>query len=216
MRSVDHTCDPARIGPKGAGPFYTSQLGARHGRIVSPLRILVVEDNMLMGLQIAQDLELLGHHAVGPFTSLEAAQDAIDHIDAAILDVRIGREDSFALARNLKSLSQPVVFYTGLSVFNLPPELIYIPVVSKPAPVRHLVDQLAEGLRPRSTAELILDALPHLRQRAREIHRDPSSADELVEAALTAALHIVDEIPREQIYTWLLRFIENMRHPLAS
>ena len=57
-------------------------------------RVLVVEDEALVALQLQHDLEQAGHHIVGPARSLKhglmlASQE---HIDAALLDVSLGAD----------------------------------------------------------------------------------------------------------------------------
>lgn len=179
-----------------------------------PVKILVLEDNMLIAAQLAQDLAAAGHHILGPFNDIAAAEQMLDQAQAAILDVRIGRSTSFALAQHFKFSLQPIVFYTGLSDVTLPEALHDIPVVSKPAPVVDLLQRLALQRRQGSTADLIRDFIPVLQARALQIHHDRAGADRLVEAALRAALHHAHEISRDEICDWLLHCLDNqpLRH----
>ena len=111
-------------------------------------RVLVVEDEALVALQLQNDLQQAGHHIVGPARSLKhglmlASQE---HIDAALLDVRLGRETSAAIADQLLARNIPFAFATGYSDSALLPEhLRETPKLSKPYMIkelRRIVDSL--------------------------------------------------------------------------
>src|SRR5262245_40949041 len=98
-------------------------------------RILIVEDEGLVALQLQQDVERAGHQVVGPARSLRhglvlAAQE---RIDAALLDVRLGKETSAAIAEQLLARSIPFAFTTGYADnVMLPDHLRQAPKLSKP------------------------------------------------------------------------------------
>jgi PAS domain S-box-containing protein len=104
-------------------------------------RVLVVEDEALVALQLQNDLQQAGHHIVGPARSLKhglmlASQE---HIDAALLDVRLGRETSAAIADLLLARNIPFAFATGYSDCALLPEhLRETPKLSKPYMIKEL------------------------------------------------------------------------------
>jgi CheY-like chemotaxis protein len=65
-------------------------------------RVLVVEDNYLIGIDLADMLELAGAKVAGPVVSVADALNAIDSLpDAATLDVQLGEETSFPIADEL-------------------------------------------------------------------------------------------------------------------
>jgi DNA-binding NtrC family response regulator len=103
--------------------------------------VLVVEDEALVALQLQNDLQQAGHHIVGPARSLKhglmlASQE---HIDAALLDVRLGRETSAAIADLLLARNIPFAFATGYSDCALLPEhLRETPKLSKPYMIKEL------------------------------------------------------------------------------
>lgn len=77
-------------------------------------RFLVVDDELLIAM-LAQDwLEELGHETLGPAhdlpTALKLAQEPMD---AAILDVSLGADKSFEVARRLQAAGVPFAFATG-------------------------------------------------------------------------------------------------------
>ena len=85
------------------------------------LRILVVEDEMLIAVLIEEMLQGLGCHVVGPVSRLDAALRLAheEPLDAAILDVRIRGGQVYPVVKNYSRetfrLCSPVGTVTGLS-----------------------------------------------------------------------------------------------------
>jgi CheY-like chemotaxis protein len=85
----------------------------------SPLRdrrILVVEDEYLIAINLQDALENAGSIVVGPVPSVDKALQAIDsesHIDAAVLDVNLGGALSYGVADKLIARKIPFVFTSG-------------------------------------------------------------------------------------------------------
>ena len=77
-------------------------------------RILIVDDEPLIAM-LAQDfLEDLGHQPVGPAHDLQTALSLTSEpMDAAILDVSLGANKSYDVARRLKANEIPFAFSTG-------------------------------------------------------------------------------------------------------
>ncbi len=77
-------------------------------------RFLIVDDEPLIAM-LAQDwLEDLGHQTLGPAHDLQTALElAREPMDAAILDVSLGADKSFEVARRLRANSIPFAFATG-------------------------------------------------------------------------------------------------------
>lgn len=108
-------------------------------------RILVVEDEFLIALQLAAVITDAGAEAIGPARSVDAALALCDEtaLSAAILDVRLGVETSDPVARRLRDGGVPFVFCTGQTpVAGLRARWPLSPVISKPAPPRVLVATL--------------------------------------------------------------------------
>lgn len=79
-------------------------------------RILIVEDEAMIALNLQFAVEDEGAEVVGPALTLDRAlattrEDAA--IDAAILDVDVGGKDVFPVAEMLVRRSVPFVFHTG-------------------------------------------------------------------------------------------------------
>lgn len=79
-------------------------------------RILVLDDEVLVGIEISDYLEELGHEVSGPYTSDQAAKQAIDrdHPDLALLDVNLGDgKTSEPVARALHEADIPIIYVTA-------------------------------------------------------------------------------------------------------
>ncbi len=79
------------------------------------LRVLIVEDEMLVAMNIEDMLLDLGHEVAGIASrlapGLALARDA--DIDAAVLDVNLAGEPSFPIAELLEARGVPFLFATG-------------------------------------------------------------------------------------------------------
>lgn len=101
------------------------------------MRILVVEDNYLIAMELEDILRAASHEVLGPFasseTTLQALSDPAVRIDGALLDVRVGEGDSIAVAEELSRRSCPFAFVTGFSVAGaIPPSLEHVRRIKKP------------------------------------------------------------------------------------
>lgn len=78
-------------------------------------RILLAEDEVIVALELALELEDHGAEVVGPAHSLtEALTLALDGgIDGAILDVDLQGEDVYPVAERLVASGVPFLFHTG-------------------------------------------------------------------------------------------------------
>jgi PAS domain S-box-containing protein len=111
-------------------------------------RILVVEDEPFVALQLQTDLEGEGHEVIGPASSLaqglKLAQS--EGLDAALVDVRLGRDTSATIADRLLARQIPFAFATGYSDSSMLPEHLHtVPRLRKPyalEDVRRMVQHL--------------------------------------------------------------------------
>ncbi|MET0273315.1 MAG: response regulator [Phenylobacterium sp.] len=98
------------------------------------LRVLVVEDEMIVSMLIEDMLADLGCTVVGPaFTlasGLEIARSA--EFDCALLDVNLGGERVFPLVDLLREKGARIVFSTGYGRAGLRDEDQSRPVLQKP------------------------------------------------------------------------------------
>lgn len=99
------------------------------------MRILLVEDNFIAGLELHARLSALGHEVIGPFADVEQVLALVEREppDAALLDFRVREGSSIEIARSLRRTGRPFVFVTGYGMPpGLPDELASHPRVGKP------------------------------------------------------------------------------------
>lgn len=98
------------------------------------LRILVVEDEPLVGLQLRADLEDAEHDVIGPAQTLgQGLELSRGDVDLALLDYSLGSETSVPIAEWLSSRGIPFALATGYSdPASIPESLRHIPRLRKP------------------------------------------------------------------------------------
>lgn len=173
-------------------------------------RVLVVEDNYLLAIELVDELEAANAVVVGPCSNLAEAGLQVPHSDLAILDVRLGVENTFNLADRLKALDVPYIFFTGYDKDVLPARFAGDDCISKPQPPSSVVRQLDERSRVASTGNII-DLIPELRARARSVVGDPEAADRLVELTLQSAIDDQRPMPSgADVAPWLIRLMDDI------
>ena len=96
------------IGRAEAPPSAAAPLAGR--------RVLLVEDEALVAIDLEMTLEGAGAVVVGPFLRLSQAMDAVARagpLDVAVLDVVLGRDESYPLAELLAERGVPFVLHSG-------------------------------------------------------------------------------------------------------
>ena len=114
-------------------------------------RVLLIEDDTLLGMDLALTLQSIGYQSLGPCRTLAEAREAIRtlHPDVAVLDIDLGRsETSIELAAELIGDEIPVVFVSGHSekAKPLPPTFRGVPRLSKPAEPSDLLREIEQLL----------------------------------------------------------------------
>lgn len=115
-------------------------------RILEGKTVLLVEDEMLIALDIADTLTAAGAHIIGPCTSLEDASAAALNasIDLALLDIDLHGEEVFPAAKLLRTRGIPFAFHTGQPEREaLRTEFASAPVCVKPLTAERLVSARA-------------------------------------------------------------------------
>ncbi len=107
-------------------------------------KVLVVEDDGLIALEIAKVLSDAGFEVVGPARSVMPALALIEKqgCDAAVLDVNLGDETSEAIAKKLKAVRTPFITLSGYSRSQHPPVFAGSPALAKPLRSELLVAEL--------------------------------------------------------------------------
>ena len=78
-------------------------------------KVLVVEDEFIIALDLSETVQDLGYELEGPFEGKEAAIEAIEEgmPDLAILDVFTADGEVYPLADKLVEAGVPIVFHSG-------------------------------------------------------------------------------------------------------
>lgn len=127
-------------------------------------RILVVEDEAILAMELAAILKGAGAEIIGPCNTVaEALALSARTLDiaAAVLDVRIGRNTIAPVARQLAGNGTPFMFYTRqIARDPTVAEWLDHKIIAKPADAATLVFAVAEmiGLRQTNVAQGTKDA----------------------------------------------------------
>ena len=113
-------------------------------------RILIVEDQVIFALHVADVVEEMGYEPVGPVGSVAAALPiALDEpLDAALLDIRLTDQTVRPVADLLQRRAIPFAFMTAYTRLHLPPAHRGRPFLCKPFSdddLRAAVTALLEG-----------------------------------------------------------------------
>jgi DNA-binding NtrC family response regulator len=119
-------------------------------RALDGARVLVVEDEAILAMELESILREAGARAVTLCRTVDDALAAVakNGVAAAVLDVRVGREPVGPVASNLAKRGIPFLFYTGQIGYD--PVLEAWPrsrVITKPAPARTIVAAVRDLLR---------------------------------------------------------------------
>lgn len=116
------------------------------------MRIMLVEDDALVALDLADLLRELGHDVAGPYSTVRSALAGCRSgaVDFAILDFNLGQETSAPIADELTARGLPFTFVTGYRRASLPDAYRDAPLLSKPVSTRALAEAIAratDGMR---------------------------------------------------------------------
>ena len=107
-----------------------------------PLRVLVAEDELIVGYDLCDTVAEAGYIVEGPFDDLSSAMLAYQKHkpDVAILDVQLGDGIVYPLAEQMMAENVPVIFHSG----QLTPEEVArrfpkAQALSKPCPPAEVI-----------------------------------------------------------------------------
>jgi DNA-binding response OmpR family regulator len=112
-------------------------------------QILLVEDDFLVALDVASKLEASGFEVIGPAHSLDEGFALVrsSPLHAAVLDINLGKDLVYPLARECLDQGIPVLFVTGIDPAQIPREMRSVPRLSKPYSGAQLENSIAVALR---------------------------------------------------------------------
>jgi CheY-like chemotaxis protein len=119
------------------------------------LRILVVEDELMISMLVEDMLTELGHKVAGIAASVEEATRLANQgdFDGALLDVNLNGKTIDAVAETLMRRDIPFVFTTGYGQQGIPDAYRDWPALQKPYQTQQLGQALARAVarRPRGS-----------------------------------------------------------------
>lgn len=103
-------------------------------RPLAGLRVLVVEDDYFIAVELCSALRRAGAEILGPARDLETGLAAIrdERIDCGVLDINLRGQMAFQIATELRARDVPTIFATGYDASMIPAELSDAPRLEKP------------------------------------------------------------------------------------
>ena len=125
-------------------PSPRTVLAAETAGVSAAPRILIVEDEAIVALEIAEILKQGGFCAVGPACNVAQALELLkaNGCDAAVLDINLGKETSEAVAMVLTQLNTPFVTVSGYSKAQKPAVFADAPALTKPVRPDRLIHEV--------------------------------------------------------------------------
>jgi DNA-binding NtrC family response regulator len=118
-------------------------------KLLRPVFCLLVEDNPLVGLDLADALDAGGYYVAGPFPCGREASEWLERFtpDVAIVDLTLRDGRCHDVIRELQVRAVPFIIYSGCPVrhrpFDVPPD---VPWLEKPASAEMITGALQELL----------------------------------------------------------------------
>ncbi len=108
-------------------------------------RIIILEDDYYQAEDSRQTLEQAGATIIAASATVPDLDTLLAQgpIDAALIDINLGRSLSLDFARELAERAIPFAFLTGYDAGMLPEDLADVPCLSKPADTARVVTTLA-------------------------------------------------------------------------
>lgn len=98
-------------------------------------RVLIVEDEALIAMELGERLSEFGYEVVGPAMTLEEAEALAgrESFDAALLDANLAGKSSVEFGEALVAKGVRIAFCTGYDrIKDLPAALANTPILTKP------------------------------------------------------------------------------------
>jgi len=130
--------------PAAAGASQGAPAPAKTSK-VEGMKIIIVEDAVLLAMELEAGLEEAGAHVLGSAALVEEAMQLVDlPIDAAVLDCNLNGFSVEPVAEALAARGVPFVFATGYGENRGAPEGFDAPIIRKPYDVAQIAAALAE------------------------------------------------------------------------
>jgi two-component SAPR family response regulator len=115
---------------------------------IKTIRVLVIEDEAIVGMTIEDFLGNFGYSVVGPIENLQAAIliAATEKIDVAVVDINISGQVATAVADKLIDREIPFLFVSGYEKMS-GTRYASVPLLRKPFEPEDLRDAIERVLR---------------------------------------------------------------------
>ena len=113
------------------------------------MRVLIVEDEPIVSLDIEHTLRSAGHQVVGTAASVRRAIDLLgsSQCNLVVLDTNLGGESAAPVAEQLRECGITYICLTGYSAHRLPCAMRGAPVLAKPFEPDRLLAVIDAALR---------------------------------------------------------------------
>ena len=114
--------------------------------------VQLVEDQTMVACDLQRFLDSTGYHVVGPVGSTDAALGTIasNHLDGAVLDIKLLGDSSPRIADALKAARIPHIFINGWAVESIPEQCCGRPLLNNPYDYHSLLDALNGAMAEKS------------------------------------------------------------------
>jgi two-component sensor histidine kinase/CheY-like chemotaxis protein len=133
------------IGPTAAASTAAPGRGAAVNGTIAGLRVLIVEDALLLALELEAGLAEAGARVAGSAADVEEGlKMASLPLDAAVLDANLNGESVMPVAEALAARGVPFIFATGYGDAQFSAQGFDAPLIKKPYDVTQIAAALAE------------------------------------------------------------------------
>lgn len=112
-------------------------------------RVLVAEDEMIIGVDLCDTVEEAGFQVEGPYDTAKSALESLERHrpDLAILDVRLEDGEVYPLADKLIAANVPVIFHSGeVAPGEVSGRYPDAHALAKPCPPNLIIETMREAL----------------------------------------------------------------------
>jgi CheY-like chemotaxis protein len=122
--------------------------------ILAGRRILVVEDQYAIALDLCETLDGQGASVVGPASCVEDALSMLDNSappDVAVLDIQLRGGLVYPVADRLQELGVPYLFATACETKEIPERYRRAPRYEKPIRLSSIIEAIRQQANPHDT-----------------------------------------------------------------
>lgn len=104
------------------------------GQSLAGGKLLLVEDEVLVAIELEEMIGRLGAEVIGPFSRVTDALDALrrEAVTGAVLDIQLDGDTTLRLVDVLLERGDPILFVTGAAPGSIPERYWQLPRLTKP------------------------------------------------------------------------------------